>query len=299
MLCTWSYGNSRPSSPSPRSRGSAAPAIASTWSSPRSRPRSRHWSATSARGCSTVRPTGSSAPANAGRVFLPAARRTLAEAVAARETIEELRGGLRGTVRLGFFQAQRHPQVSLARILAAFAADHPCVEVRLSSGTSLAHADDLRARRLDLALVILPPGAVPGLEWHVLHSDESQLLVPASHPLAASTCVELGQLAGERFVDGPPGHALRVANDCAFAAANATRTVAYEVSDCNTIIEFIHYGVAVAILPPWVVVPADAVAAIPIRHHAPHFTTSIARAADHRARRRRTRAARYRLPARR
>jgi len=217
---------------------------------------------------------------DAGRVFLPAARRTLAEAAAARETIDELRGGLRGTVRLGYFQAQRHPQVSLARILSTFAADHACVEVKLRSGTSVALADDLRARRLDLAMVILQPGAVPGLEWHVLHSDESQLLVPADHPLAASTCVELGQLAGERFVDGPPGHALRVANDLAFAAANATRTVAYEVSDSNTIIEFIHYGVAMAILPPCVI-PADAVAAIPIRHHAPRFTTSIARAADH------------------
>jgi DNA-binding transcriptional LysR family regulator len=218
---------------------------------------------------------------DAGRVFLPAARRTLAEAAAARDAIDELRGGLRGIVRLGFFQAQRRPQVSVARILSTFAADHPCVEVKLRGGTSLAHADDLRARRLDLALVILSPGAVPGLEWDVLHSDDSQLMVPADHPLAASSSVELGQLAGERFVDGPPGHALRVENDRAFALANTSRTVAYEVSDYDTIIEFIHYGAAVAILPPWVVIPADAVAAIPIRHHAPHFTTSIARAADH------------------
>ena len=35
--------------------------------------------------------------------------------------------------------------------------------------------------------------------------------------------------------------------------SEATRTVAYEVSDCNTIIEFVQYGVAVAIAPPWIV----------------------------------------------
>jgi hypothetical protein len=67
MIGGWSCDNSRPSSPPPRSRGSAAPAIAFTWSSPEL--------------------------TEAGRVFLPAARRTLAAAAAARETIDDLRAG--------------------------------------------------------------------------------------------------------------------------------------------------------------------------------------------------------------
>src|SRR5919198_245380 len=46
---------------------------------------------------------------DAGRALLPEARRTLAAAAAARDAVDQLRGGLRGTVRLGMMLSQRAP----------------------------------------------------------------------------------------------------------------------------------------------------------------------------------------------
>jgi DNA-binding transcriptional LysR family regulator len=216
----------------------------------------------------------------AGHVLLPVARNALAAAAAARDAIDDLRGGLRGTVRLGVMQAQRAPEVSVPRLLAAFAPAHPDVEVELRQGTSTAHAADLRSGRLDLAYLAPTPGSVfAGLEIFPLQRHEMKLLVAAEHRLAGRAGVELGELAAERFVDGPPSWGTRIATDFAFSSAGATRDVTYEISDIRAIVEFVHYGLAITIAPASVITAEDAVRAIPIRHHAPVFVTSIARAA--------------------
>src|SRR3954470_9087378 len=62
---------------------------------------------------------------DAGRALLPEARRTLAAAEAARDAIHQLRGGLRGTVRLGVMLTQRAAAVSVPRLLAALRDEHP------------------------------------------------------------------------------------------------------------------------------------------------------------------------------
>jgi DNA-binding transcriptional LysR family regulator len=215
---------------------------------------------------------------DAGHVLLPAARTALAAAAAARDAIDDLRGGLRGVVRLGVMQAQRAPEVSVARLLAVFTPAHPEVEVELSQGTSAAHAADLRAGRLDLAYLAPTPGTVfAGLDIMPLQRREMALLVAAEHRLARRADIELGELADEPFVDGPPTWGTRIATDIAFAAAEATRDVTYEISDIRGIVEFVHYGLAVTIAPPSVVTAGDAIRVIPIRHHAPLFITSIGR----------------------
>lgn len=214
---------------------------------------------------------------DAGSVLLPAAREALAAAGAARDAVDELRGGLRGTVRLGVMQEQRAPEVSVPRLMADFAEQHPNVAVELRYGTSAGHVDDVRAGRLDLAYVALPRSAAGGVELLHLRSEEMQLLLPSGHRLADRADVELGALSEERFVDGPPGWGSRMHIDRAFASANAPRNVAYEITDIRAIVGFVHYGLAVAIAPPFVLAAGDDVSTVPIRHHAPFFTTSIAR----------------------
>ncbi len=220
---------------------------------------------------------------DAGRALLPEARRTLAAAGAARDAIDEFRGGLRGVVRLGVMLSQRQPwrAVNVPRLLSSFGRDHPNVEVELRQAPSAEHAADLRAGRLDLAYVALPRVAAEGLELTPLSTLEMQLLVPAGHRLAGRASVELGALADEPFADGPAGWGIRMGIDRAFAAANATRRVVYTMSELRSLVEFVHYGLAVTILPRELITPADDVCAVPIRHHAPQFTMSIARARDH------------------
>jgi LysR substrate binding domain len=79
----------------------------------------------------------------------------------------------------------------------------------------------------------------------------------AGHRLAHRADVLLGELAQEHFVEGPPGWGIRVATDRAFGVANATRRITHDVGDIRSVVEFVHHGLAVAIAPPFVVLPGD------------------------------------------
>ncbi len=215
----------------------------------------------------------------AGRALLPEARRTLAAAAAARDAVDQLRGGLRGTVRLGMMLAPRQAGISVPRILAALRADHPGIEVALEIGASTTNAERVRRGRLDLAFVGLPAGAVPELELTPILTEEMQLVVPPEHPLAGRGSVALEELSRETFADGPPEWGTRIANERAFAVAGVRRAVQYEVADLSLTVDFVRYGLAVAIVPPtWA--DAEGVTMVPLRPPAPEFTISIATPAD-------------------
>jgi len=220
---------------------------------------------------------------DAGRALLPEARATLAAAQAARDAVDEARGGLRGTVVLGTMQAQGMRAIDLAGVLAAFRGEHPAVEVKIRhSGGSSEMAREVREGRLDLAFVALPGGAPPGVELSQLASEPIELAVPVGHPLAKCTDIELPALRDETLVDLPPGWGIRMAADRAFAAAGVTRTVTYEVNDTATMVEFIGNGLAIGLLPRSLVDTTGEIAFVPIRDHPPKFQTAIATPANRR-----------------
>src|SRR3954447_1702556 len=214
----------------------------------------------------------------AGRALLPEARRTLAAAAAARDAGDQLRGGLRGTVRLGLMLAAGQAGLSVPRILAALRDEYPGIEVTLEIGASTTNAEHVRRGRLDIAFVGLAPAALPDLQVTPLLSEPMQLLVPPDPPLAGRGSVALEELGREPFADGPPGWGTRIAIERAFAVAGVRRSVAYEVGDLSLTVDFVRHGLAVAIVPPtWA--DAEGVAMVALRP-APEFTISIAAPAD-------------------
>ncbi|MGX6449427.1 LysR family transcriptional regulator, partial [Patulibacter sp. S7RM1-6] len=223
---------------------------------------------------------------DAGAEVLPEALATLAAAQATRDAADGVRGGLRGTVRLGIMQVQRGSGFRVARLLAAFAAEHPGVRVLPQQRGSAIAATDVLEGRLDLAIVGLPGEGLDGLRVDPLMREDLVLAVPAAHRLARRASVALAELADERFVDVPPGWA-RVVTDRAFAAAGVTRRVAYELGDMGSVIDFVRHGLAVALVPRsfgGFVDPDDVdggeVALVPLRGRPPEFVTSIVAPAD-------------------
>jgi DNA-binding transcriptional LysR family regulator len=215
----------------------------------------------------------------AGRAFLPEARRTLAAAAAARDAVDQLRGGLRGTVRMGMMLAPRQAGISVPRMLAALREEHPGIEVALEIGATTTNAERVRRGTLDLAIVGLAAGSMPELELTPLLSEEMRLVVPPGHPLAERASVALQELGRETFVDGPPEWGTRIANERAFAVAGVRRSVQYEVADLSLSVDFVRYGLAVAVVPPtWA--DAEGVVMVPLRPPAPEFTISIAAPRD-------------------
>lgn len=220
---------------------------------------------------------------DSGRALLPEARATLAAAQAARDAVDQARGGLRGTVVLGTMQAQGMRAIDLAGVLAAFRAEHPGVEVQIRhSGGSSAMAAEVRDGRLDLAFVALPGGPPPGLELIPLASEQIMLAVPDAHPLAVSAEIDLAALGDEPQVDLPAGWGIRMAVDRSFAAAGVTRSITYEVNDTATMVEFIRTGLAIGMLPPSLVEAGHDIVFIPVRDHPPQFQTAIATPANRR-----------------
>jgi DNA-binding transcriptional LysR family regulator len=212
---------------------------------------------------------------DAGVVLLPEARRTLAAAAAARDAIDEVRGGLRGTVRLGTMQALRI--IDVPRLLADFHRDHPLVElqVRHASGGSAEHADRLRHGELDIAILAAHERRVPGLELTALASEAIELACHKRHRLAARKRIELADLADETFVDFPVGWGVRTATDLAFAATGVRRAVTMEIDDVPELMRMVAAGLGVALLPPSIVTDAD-LSTVAIRRHAPVHHVAVA-----------------------
>jgi DNA-binding transcriptional LysR family regulator len=214
---------------------------------------------------------------DAGRALLPEARATLAAAQAARDAVDEARGGLRGAIVIGTMQAQGMHAIDLAAVLSSFRVEHPAVAVTIRhAGGSAEMAREVQDGRLDLAFVALPGDGPPGVQLTPIASEPIMLAVPLAHPLSQNTDIELEALRSESLVDLPPGWGTRMAVERSFAAAGVTRTIAYEVNDTATMVDFIRTGLAIGMLPRSFLDNAGDIALVPIRDHPPQFQTAIA-----------------------
>lgn len=210
-----------------------------------------------------------------GRALLPEVRAALAAAGRVTDAVDEVRGGLRGTLRLGIVQAGAMPAgVSAAAVLATFRQEHPDVAFDLRQGGSEVQAEAVRTGALDLSFVGLPDERLPGLTATVLARDAMVLACRRDHPLAGRPSVELAELADEPFVELPSTWGVRIANDRAFAAAGVVRRVAHEINDMGTTVDFVRHGLAVAVVPP-LFAEDPSIATVPIRAAAPTFVVSL------------------------
>jgi DNA-binding transcriptional LysR family regulator len=190
---------------------------------------------------------------DAGAALLPRARAALDAARAARDAVDEVRGGLRGTVRIGTLTAIG--LVDLPALLGRFHRTHPAVTLQLTVSTrgSGGLVDALTDGRLDLALVSVPGRAPAGVHLRQLLWHPMELVLPAGHRLAERPVVRVEDLAGEPFVDFPVGYGNRTVVDRAFAAAGVQRHVSLEVVDLTTGAGFVRHGLGIAILPRFAV----------------------------------------------
>jgi DNA-binding transcriptional LysR family regulator len=116
-------------------------------------------------------------------------------------------------------------------------------------------------------------------------------LLPASHPLAGRTRhtkpygtpgVRLEELAGERFVDMPPGFGNRKMVDRAFDTIGMPRRIQVEVPELTTIPDYVRVGLGVAVVPDLELAEEPDVAKVPIKGTELTWTLSVATAAGRR-----------------
>ena len=182
-------------------------------------------------------------PTEAGLAVLPYARAALAAAESVREAVDELRGLVRGHVRVGMVTAG--PAVTLGDMLASFHAAYPDVEITLTEHASDALFAGVREGTLDLAVASLGPQMPAGVETHVIIDAPIVAAVRADHPLARHSSLRPAALTTYPLICLPRGTGVRAIWD----AAGVPARVAFEASDPGVLAQLAARGLGVAILP--------------------------------------------------
>jgi DNA-binding transcriptional LysR family regulator len=217
---------------------------------------------------------------DAGAALLPGARAALDAAQAAADAVAEVRGGLRGTLRLGTMTSVS--LIDLPALLGAFHQQHPGVLMRTTAASSGTQGlvDALLERRLDVAFVSWPGPPPAGIALTDLTSSVLDLAVPAAHPLAGRGSVPIAELAGLDFVDSAVGYGNRTVADRAFAAASLTRRVTIEITDIATGVAFVRHGLGVALLPRFALRDVQDVAVLRVQDADLRWPLSLAAPSD-------------------
>ena len=185
----------------------------------------------------------------AGVAALGLARRCLNDANALRDVAQAAAGGERGLLRVGFVGSATY--ALMPRLLPAFRARYPQVELVLRESTNLELLALVDTGELDIGLVRYPTGSASALRFEVVERDVICAVLPADHALAKKKRLTLEMLAREPFVDYAstrvPGlHAMVM---LAFQQAGLSPQVSQEATQVQTVISLVQSGMGVALVP--------------------------------------------------
>ncbi len=186
------------------------------------------------------------APTEAGEAIAARARRVLAEVDAARQEIDELRGVLRGRIRIGPLMPAGG--LDVAGLLARFSQAHPGVEVGLREGLAADMLRLLAAGELDAAFCLLAGEMPDDLAVERL-SREEVVAVFAPDRAPAAPDVTVAELGRHAIIAPRRGSAVTSVLDRLFADAGLTLRPALESGDPFLLRALAAQGFATAILP--------------------------------------------------
>ncbi|ATG55916.1 LysR family transcriptional regulator [Brachybacterium ginsengisoli] len=199
---------------------------------------------------------------DAGLALLPFARATLAQAAAGRDAVVRATHSLSGRLHVGAEQCLG--AVDVPPLLERFHRRFPLVDIHFTQAGSHDLVSQIRAGELDIAFVATTEHLA------TVHSTELGrrpvvLLVPPEHPLAAGASVEWAALHDEEFIDFRESWGVRSLNDTACAEHGIARRVRCTVDDIHTLLDLIHRGLGIALVPEHVAEKPQAAGLVTLR----------------------------------
>ena len=178
---------------------------------------------------------------DAGRVFLPEAKAVLARAGAATQALEDLAGLRRGSIAIA--ASQTVSNYWLPSRLARFAAAHPEIDLRLTTGNTALVAQAVAEGIVELGFV---EGEVdlPVLQRTGVGGDRLAIYAAPTHPLAGAR-LTAADLAGGRWVLREPGSGTRSEFEHALGRADldiAALTVVLELPSNEAVLDAVAHG---------------------------------------------------------
>ncbi|WP_433256757.1 LysR family transcriptional regulator [Streptosporangium sp. CA-135522] len=201
-----------------------------------------------------------------GRMLVEAAETISAELRHAQERIDRLTTGRTTMTIATFTSGGRH---LLPAALARFTAEHPDVELTVLEREPEDSLPMVREGQADIALAYhfdkpLPirPGERSRLTWTPLMDDPMSIVMPAGHPLAGRSSVDLAEVATERWVLGclKTGDFLqRYAELAGFELRVSAATTDYFFAQT-----MVAAGVGIALIPQVALQPSAELAVLPV-----------------------------------
>jgi LysR family transcriptional activator of glutamate synthase operon len=186
------------------------------------------------------------AATEAGEAVAARARRILAEVDGAREEVDELQGVIRGHVSIGALLTAG--EIDFPRLMAAFSAAYPGIEVGFREGTAGDMFGYLARDEVDVAFAMLAGSPPEDLVVERLSDDELvAVFPPGAAPSKAS--VRAADLRGHPVVAPRSGSAVKQALDEFFSAAGEPLHVSLESGEPFLLRCLVAGGVGAAILP--------------------------------------------------
>jgi len=199
----------------------------------------------------------------AGEAFVHSARAAMEATRRIGDEVAAACGQVRGRLSLGMISSLTG--LDLVALIAAFHQQYADVRIHLNVGRSEWMVDEVRARRMDVALIGVWPGAaVQGVATRALGDEELMAVLHPGHPLARLPHLALAQLADQPLVDFAAGTGARRQTDEAFAAAQVAHQVQFEITDMRLVEQFVQRGLAVGLVPAGVALGFQGVVAVPI-----------------------------------
>jgi len=179
-----------------------------------------------------------------GEALARTARAMLDEWTAFEQQVDGIRGMTRGRLRVSVVSTAKY---FVPRLLGAFCAAHPEIDVALEVLNRDGVVRRLRDNLDDLYIMSMPPGDLE-LERHAFLTNPLDVIAAAAHPLAQRERVGLAELARLRFILREKGSGTRLACDEHFQALDFRPDVRLELGSNEAIKQAVAAGLGLGVV---------------------------------------------------
>ncbi len=185
---------------------------------------------------------------DAGRMLLPEARATLAQAERAEEMARAAAAGTRGRLVVGFVTSSGY--TVLPRAVRRFRAAHPGIELVLHDMIPARQLEALERGEIDIGLM-RPPILHPDMHHVPVLEEPMVAALPHDHRLVRRRWIHLRELQPDPFILFPRRHGpgLYDVITAACREAGFTCSPAYEPNDMPSVLAHVAAGLGVSIVP--------------------------------------------------
>jgi DNA-binding transcriptional LysR family regulator len=184
---------------------------------------------------------------DAGRAFLEPVKGALAETDRARDAVAQVKGLIRGSVKIAAVAMPR--SVDVGETIRRFQDEHPGVDVHVVPVGARDMIDLVAEGNVDFAITPRVDGASTGLHFQRLVSTPLVLVCPAGHRLAGARNLDPEELADEALIDLPRGWRARELFDHMMEELGIQRRVVLEIDDWLTLLTMVQRGTGISYGP--------------------------------------------------